>query len=162
MLKKINDENIFKFILNNLREEDLCELITSKGENWFNETLETIKSSNTIVLFIKTNRGKFVPIAMGGFEPCCDNGKDKTAIVWLLATKYIDKYKFIFWKELRNYFKQEETKYTILFNFIYKTNFQAKNWLRLLGFKFDNPKPTNIYMPENFEFFYKIINRKEK
>ncbi len=161
MLKHIKDEKIFRFILNNLRDEDYVELRDSRGENWFNETLKNLFSSDVVVLFVKNRYGRMLPIAMGGFEPYLQNGNN-IAVVWLLSTKFINQYKLIFWKELNTYFSQEKSKYSILFNFIYKSNFQAKRWLRLLGFKFDNPKPDGMEVAENFEFFYKVINRKEK
>ncbi|MBQ3640505.1 hypothetical protein II906_01015 [bacterium] len=160
MLKKINDEKIFKFIINNLRKEDLLELKASKGSDWFNETLKAIKTPNAIVMFIKTETGRSLPVAVGGFEPY-GNEQEKMAVVWLLTTKFVSNYKYIFWKELKSFFCQEKSKYLILFNFIYKSNFQAKRWLRLLGFKFDNPHPQNMKVPEDFEFFYKVIKRKE-
>lgn len=47
-------------------------------------------------------------------------------------------------------------EYWITYNIIYKENFKAKNWLQWLGFKFDNPKPEGIEVPEGFEFFYRL------
>ena len=161
MLKHIKDEKVFKFILNNLRNEDYIELKDSKCSGWFNQTLENLKTADVTVMFVKDKNGEFLPIAMGGFEPYFQDGNN-LAVVWLLSTKFINQYKLIFWKELNTYFSQEKSKYSILFNFIYKSNFQAKRWLRLLGFKFDNPKPEGMEVAENFEFFYKVINRKGK
>ena len=33
-----------------------------------------------------------------------------------------------------------------------KTNIDAKRWLKKLGFCFDNPKPANLKISENFEY----------
>ena len=157
MLKRTNDKKIFKFILNNLRDEDLRELKDIRGKNWFKSALKNLEGTEVIVMFAPNEQNNMIPIAMGGFEPYFENG-NKLAIVWLLSTKFIKYHKFLFWKELKTYFNQEKSKYSILFNFIYKSNFQAKSWLKLLGFSFDNPKPQGIDIPENFEFFYKVIN----
>ena len=43
-----------------------------------------------------------------------------------------------------------------MFNYIYKSNFEAKKWLKRFGFKFDNPKPVGLKVKDNFEFFYKV------
>ena len=52
--------------------------------------------------------------------------------------------------------EKADEKYSILFNQIYKGNYQMKKWLKGLGFKFDIPKPAGFDMPENFEFFYRL------
>jgi len=98
---------------------------------------------------------------MGGFYELFDE-KLKIACVWLLTTKYVSQNKMTLMKELKNQISFADKKYDLMYNFIYKSNFEAKNWLKKLGFSFDNPKPEGLKIKENFEFFYKLTNRKEK
>ena len=102
----------------------------------------------------KNNNNFLVPIARGGFydvskEPC------RIACVWLLSTKYVSKNKTALMKALKNQMYLNSSKYDILYNFIYKSNHEAKSWLKKLGFSFDNPHPEGVNMKDGFEFFYR-------
>ena len=59
-------------------------------------------------------------------------------------------------KTLKNEILKAEKEYDLMFNYIYKSNFEAKSWLKKLGFKFDNPKPIGLNLKKDFEFFYKV------
>ena len=51
---------------------------------------------------------------------------------------------------------QLNMKYRIPFyNYIYKSNIEAKEWLKKLGFIFDCPIPQKLNIQRDFEFFYK-------
>ena len=159
MLKKVENDAEILFILNNLRKEDEQELIALYGDNWKEETLANLKNKDFYVLYGKCNNSDIKPIAMGDF--CRLFPQDNSiACVWLLTTKFIYKNKSLFWKNLIRMFKQNCLKYDIMYNFIYKSNVQAKKWLKKIGFKFDNPHPDGINLKEGFEFFYKTKERK--
>ena len=147
-----------RFILDNLRKEDLLEIECLWGNNWKQKVLNSIDKKKVLFAYGRDKYGNIIPISMGGFHdiPC---EHFKVACVWLLSTKYISMNKIRFFKELRTQFFLYEKNYEILYNYIYKTNIDAKRWLKKLGFCFDNPKPANLKISENFEFFYK--NRKE-
>lgn len=155
MLK--TDKNIedVKFILNNLRKEDKQELEILWGNDWYNKALDNIKKTSFLVLIGKDNYKKDVPIAMGGFEELFEKN-EKIACVWLLSTDLIKNNKKLFFKTLANQLLMASRKYQIMYNYIYKSNFGAKEWLEKFGFRFNNPHPENIVIPEQFEFFYKI------
>lgn len=160
MLKCSNNEKDFLYILDNLRVEDFWELNALWGENWRERTLNSLKNTEVLVLYGKDCDSNQVPIAMGGFYEIFGCKQD-VACVWLLSTKHIEYNKPALMRALRKQIKLAENKYSFMYNCIYRTNNQAKNWLRKLGFCFDNPKPKNIEIENGFEFFYKITNRKE-
>lgn len=158
MIKEYKNESEIIFILENLREDDKQELIALYGENWLTETLNDLKYRNFYVLYGYDYDFKLVPIAIGGFCECFEN--DKTiACCWLLSSFYIQKNRILFFKSVKRQIKDAEKKYKILYNFIHKTNFSAKKWLKKFGFKFDNPKPNNIEIKDGFEFFYKLCKK---
>ena len=148
------------FVLNNLRQEDLLELELIWGNNWKQTFFESVSKIDVLFVFGKDEFGDEVPIAMGGFENIPDK-ELKIACVWLLSTKYIYSNKICFMKELKKQFQKRELDYDILYNYIYKSNKEAKTWLKKLGFLFDNPKPNNLNVRKDFEFFYKVRKGKK-
>jgi hypothetical protein len=158
MLKKVQKKSEIIFILKNLRNEDKQEVIALYGNLWKKKILNESFNKDCLIVYGFDKNGNKIPIAMGGFyEPFKEN---KTiACVWLLSTCFISENKILFVKILKNQILKADKKYKIMFNFIYKTNFEAKKWLKKLGFKFDNPKPKGMIVKENFEFFYKVNER---
>ena len=138
-----------EYILDNLRSEDFEEVKALKGERWREETIKSIMESDFSVLVGVSDK----PVVMGGIW-----GNSEIACVWLLSTDEVKKHKKSLVREIKK--ELESSKAEILYNFIYKTNHKAKKWLGPLGFRFDNPFPDGIEVPEGFEFFYKI--REEK
>ncbi len=149
MLKKC------KFILDNLRDEDLIEVQHLWGPSWKEKILETITNQDVIFAYGQDYFGDNVPIAMGGFCKL-EDGKYRIACVWLLSTKYISINSISFMKQIKEHFFANEWKYDILYNYIYKSNKKAKRWLYKLGFSFDNPRPLQLNLKQDFEFFYKL------
>ena len=144
--------NDILYILENLREEDRFELFLQYGKNWKKKAFSRLKRSKMIIL--KEENG--VPFAMGGIE-----GIDDIACVWLLTTQNVEHYKIKLLKKIKKELELNSSKYRIYFNYICKTNRQAKKWLSKLGFRFDNPHPQNITVKKGFEFFYRLNYRKE-
>lgn len=140
-----------QYILDNLRSEDLEELKALWGENWRSATIKNIMETEFLVLVGFFDK----PVVMGGIWEI--GGKNsKIACVWLLSTKDVNKHKISLLKEISEEVRKAEEKYSVLFNFIYEKNYKAKKWLKLLGFKFDNPAPSGISVPQGFEFFYRV------
>ena len=162
MLKYADEVKEIEFILANLREEDRAELEHLFGAEWFQKTLDTLKNEKCLVLYGQGNGSSGrVPISTGGFYEIDTNGC-KTACVWLLTTKFAELNKTALMRVLRNQLYLNGAKYDILYNFIYKSNYGAKLWLKKLGFSFDNPHPENIKFRKDFEFFYKKNERNKK
>lgn len=139
------------YILNRLRKEDKEELIAQFGKEWKKSALKRLKRAKIIIL----KNSDSLPFAMGGIE-----GKNSVACVWLLTTEEVYNNKFKLISVIKKELLKASDKFEIFYNFIYKSNFEAKNWLKKAGFKFDHPNPKGIKVPENFEFFYKT-NKKE-
>ncbi len=155
MIKECSEKSEIIFVLENLRKEDKEELVALYGDDWKIKTLNDLENKKFLVLYGKDNYSNIVPIAIGGFYECF-NGDKSIACAWLLSSSYIKINKSIFLKEFKNQLLFAEEKYEIMFNFIHRTNFNAKKWLAKFGFKFDNPKPKNIPVQDGFEFFYKV------
>ena len=150
MVKVTKNKKYFEFILDDLRPQDLEEVQALWQEDWKEEVLKSIKGHKTLVLFVKD-----IPIALGGFVSIKDKNL-RIAVVWLLCSCSVYSYKSLFYKTLKDEIKKAEKKYDVMFNCIYKSNFESKNWLKRLGFQFDNPRPLGLNIKENFEFFYKV------
>ena len=143
-----------EYILDNLRQEDLNELKALWGENWRSETIKNIMTTDFDSLVGVSDK----PVVMGGIWGV-GGENSKTACVWLLSTDEVKKHKISLIKNLSEEIEKAEKKYSILYNFIYKSNLSAKKWLKILGFRFDNPRPDGLKIPDGFEFFYKINNK---
>lgn len=160
MLKKYSDKSEYIFILDNIRDEDEEELRALFGDKWYEKTCQTLQTADFYILYGKDFQNQNVPVAMGGVRAVCENSE--AAYVWLLTTKYIYKNRVALCKGLKNFFRKYETKYRIMCNFIYKSNYTAKSWLKKFGFKFDNPKPCGMTIADGYEFFYKITKKEKK
>lgn len=145
--------NEITYILEHIRREDKEELIALYGKSWKKKTISDLKKSEMRVLYGYNFKGQYVPVAAGGIERVdCDI--PGIACVWLLTTRYIYKNKRGLVKILKDEFQKADKKYDLLYNFIHKSNFKAKNWLKKFGFNFE--RRLNFDIPENFEFFYKL------
>lgn len=147
-----------KYVLNNLRVEDKEEVYFLLGDDWYNQIIFDLADKQVQVIYGYDDNKNKVPIAIGGFDTVFPEIPEM-ACVWLLSTSLILKNKRIFFNELRIRFSIAEQKYKIMYNYIYSLNFSAKAWLKKFGFCFDNPYPMGLEMKENFEFFYKLVER---
>jgi len=155
MLKNCTEKREYKFILDNIRHEDKRELEALYGGGWYEKTLENFEKENVLVLYGKDFQENTVPVAIGGFRTVDENDPEIGA-VWLLTTKYIYKNSIALSKALKTQIEEKDKQYKIMFNYIYKSNYSAKKWLKKLGFKFDNPYPEGLILPKGYEFFYKV------
>ena len=140
-----------RYILDNLRDEDLSELQTLWGKSWREETLNNIMNTDFDVLLGKTKKGK-IPVVMGGIWEV----RDGIGCAWLLSTPEVKNHRHCLLRELKREVEGAKNKFGLIYNFIYEKNFEAKKWLKWLGFKFDNPHPKGIDVPKGFEFFYLV------
>lgn len=145
-----NSEDV-KYILDNLREEDLEELLALWGASWREETLRNIMDTDFEVLLGKTKKGK-KPVVMGGVWEVSEG----IGCAWLLSTPEVKNHRHCLLRELKRDVEKSKKKFKLIYNFIYKRNFEAKKWLRWLGFRFDNPHPKGVNVPEGFEYFYLV------
>lgn len=143
-----------EYILKNLRYEDEMELKTLFGDNWLEESRKKIMNTKFYVMLGKGKDDK-TPICMGGIEQA-EKDADGIGCAWFLTTDEIKKHGIQILKELKKEVEKADEKFWLTYNVIYEKNYLAKKWLKWLGFKFDNPRPKGIEVPEGFEFFYRV------
>lgn len=132
-LIEINEENLLEFV-NNIRLEDEKEL-----EYVFKDDYK--KQFINIALSLKNDKNSYfladdnnIPIAIGGV--CfVQSYKRKVGQVWLLCSKEAYKYRFFLYKYVFNKIALFKKQFDVLFNYIYKSNFEALRWLKKAGFK---------------------------
>jgi hypothetical protein len=151
MYRANKTEEDIKYILDNLRHEDEIECKTLFGENWKEDALKNI--INTEVTIGKTKDGD-IPVVMGGVHQQ-ETDIEGVGTIWLLCTEDIKKHIVCLLKELSYDLGKIDEKYWLTYNFIYGSS-SSKKWLKKLGFKFDNPRPQGLNIPEGFEFFYRV------
>jgi len=125
----ITHKNLTNFI-KNIRLEDKLELEYVFKNNLEDNFIDSIYKCDEIYFLADNNR---TPIAIGGVENrFCDDLK--LGQVWLLTTKDYYKNRFYLYKYVLDKIKDFKTRYDILFNFIYKSNYPALTWLNKAGF----------------------------
>lgn len=129
--------------LSNIRQEDKLEIDFSKHECFEKELFDVCFDKTYDTYFLSTNDGK--PLVLGGAYLV---NNSKTARVWLLATDYLESEKKSVYGYVKNKIELFKDKYDILYNFIYKTNFNSLKWLKKCGFKVFDLKDSN------FKLFY--------
>ena len=160
MFKENPDINDYEYILDNLRQEDLEEVKAVWQDNWRDNVLKSLENTQVLVLEGKDKDNNIVPVAMGGFY----EQPEKTAniaCVWMLSTDFVKYNKLLLTKALKISVSKAEEKYDLMYNYIFKSNKQAKNWLYKLGFSFSSINSDKNFYNENFEFFYKFVKRKD-
>ena len=127
---QINKDDLRTFLLD-LRKADMLEMKNFFKKDFEEKFIETCFDKNNEIYFLKTDDN--YPLALGGVY-CINN----IGQVWLLTTNKFyqhkkDVLKYVFLK-IENF----KTRFDILFNFIYKTNFSSLKWLKKAGFSVSN------------------------
>ncbi len=154
MYRSIKTNDDVDFILEHLRNEDKEECIALFGDKWKEETKNRIMQTKFYVMLGKGKSDK-TPICMGGIEQA-EQDAPGIGCAWFLCTDELKNHGIQILKELKKEVEQADEKFWLTYNMIYKTNHLAKKWLKWLGYKFDNPNPKGIEIPEGFEFFYRV------
>lgn len=145
-----------EYILNNLRYEDEMECRALFGENWKEETKKKIMQTRFYVMLGKGKSNEDeTPICMGGIEQA-EKDADGIGCAWFLCTDALKNHSIQILRELKKEVEKADEKFWLTYNVLYKENYIAKRWLKWLGYKFDNPRPQGIDVPEDFEFFYRV------
>ena len=158
MYRKSKNRKDVLCILNHLRSEDLEEVKAIHGEKWKSKVYKDIMKTKFDVLMGINETGD-IPVCMGGVWHL-EKDEHGVGVVWMLCTDDIVNHKICLLRELKKEFKKYDEKFWFLYNFIYIKNNFAKNWLKWMGFKFDKPHPEQLKINKNFEFFYRIRQRK--
>ncbi len=152
MYEKEKNEKDILYILEHLKPEDEHEARTQKGENFKEIILKEVMNDNTRT-FLGCRKTDDLPVCVGGYTNTNEKG---VGIVWLLSTPEIENNRTCLIRNIIKAFKEIDNKYWLTCNMLFSENKFAKNWLQKIGYKFDNPHPEGIEIPEGFEFFYRI------
>lgn len=152
MYEKEKNEKDILYILEHLRSEDKQEAITQKGENYKEIILEEIMNCKTRT-YLGCRKSDNLPVCIGGFT---DTNEKGVGIVWLLSTPEIENNKTCLLRHIIGAFEEIDAKYWLTCNILFSENRFAKRWLKKLGYKFNNPKPEGLDVPDGFEFFYRM------
>ena len=154
MYRKAKNEKDVLYILEHLRSDDLEEVKSIHGDKWKENVFNDIMKTDFDVLMGITKKGD-IPVCMGGAWHL-EKDAPGVGVVWMLCTDEIVNHKICLLKELKKEFIEYDKKFWFLYNFIFYKNIFAKNWLSWLGFRFNNPRPQIMNLPNEFEFFYRI------
>ena len=152
MYRKEKNEADIRYILEHLKKEDEHEAKAQKGENFKEIILKEIMEDKCVT-YLGCRKSDDLPVCIGGFT---DTNEDGIGIVWLLSTKEIENKKISLLRHVIKAFKEIDDKYWLTCNILFSENTFAKSWLRKVGYRFDNPKPEELNVPDEFEFFYRI------
>lgn len=150
-VKEINKKDAL-YVLENLRLEDKHEAIVQKGEDYKQIILNEFMNPKARI-YLGYNKSDNTPVAMGGFSDTQENG---IGLVSLLSTPEIENNKTSLLRYIIKAFEEIDSKYWLTWNILFSENKFAKRWLKKLGYRFDNPKPDGLNIPDGFEFFYRI------
>ena len=152
MYEKEKNEKDVLYILEHLRPEDEHEARTQKGDNFKEIILEEIMSDKTRT-YLGCKKSDDTPVVIGGYS---DTNEEGIGVVWLLSTPEIEKNKTCLLRNIINALDEIDRKYWFTYNILFSENKFAKKWLKKIGFKFNNPHPVGLNVPEGFEFFYRV------
>lgn len=133
-----------KYVLNNLCEDTVVELVKLFGNNYKFKTFCLIRALNKkyIIKLKHTNE----PVGLFGLIPQSDD----SAGIFLLTTNNLHKGNMItFLKGAKRQIEDWQSEYKLIMDSCYKKNEIIKKWLRLLGFK------ASIYQNDDFQVYYK-------
>ena len=148
---KITKDNLDEF-LKNLRYQDRQEMLKVMTPNFIKEFYDICLNENSASYLLQTTDKQ--PLALGGAVDVI-TGFYKTARIWLLCSQYLECNKIQVFKYVKDKLLRFKEEYDILFNFIYKSNFDSLKWLKTQG--------AIVVDLENIDFklFY-FVNEKRK
>lgn len=152
MYEKEKNEKDILYILEHLKPEDEHEARTQKGEDYKKIILEEMMNDKTRT-YLGCSKKDNTPVCIGGYT---DTNEQGIGIVWLLSTPEVEKNSMCLLRNIIIALKEIDEKYWFTCNILFSENNFAKKWLKKIGYKFDNPHPAGIDVPEGFEFFYRI------
>lgn len=139
---EVNKANILKLI-NNLRDEDMEEFKIYLKNKTFSDFLNTCFDKNNEIYFL--GEDLYTPVAIGGAYFL---EEFRIAQVWLLCGKNFEKHRVELFKYVLKKIEYFKSKYKVLFNYIFKTNFSILKMLIKKGFKVKKIKNND------FKLFY--------
>ncbi len=129
MMEAEPNYKLLKQFLATLRREDKEETQALGCQNFEYDLFDYLDNKPEYTYFLLSKNKK--PLALGGAK---ETGIPYVAKVWLLTTNELKNNKLELYKYVKNKIELFKTKYDVLYNFIYKTNFNSLKWLKKAGF----------------------------
>lgn len=142
----ISKANLLK-LLNTLRKEDENELIAIYGDSYKRKFINICLKIKNYIYFLADDKSN--PIAIGGAVQRKINNVN-CAQVWLISSIYSLNYSFSLAKYISHKIAFFKNKFDVLFNYIYKSNFESIVWLKKFNFSFHSCNDIN------YKLFYFI------
>lgn len=135
------------YLAGRLRQSDVEEIWASNHIKAYPALYEGFKTS-VMTLTVEDNKDV---VAMFGINP--ENLSGDKAVIWLLASKKLDKIKFRFLKNSKKFIEMFLNMYPYLYNYTDARNTQAIEWLKFCGATIEEAKPFGYDM-KPFHYFY--------
>lgn len=152
-----------KIIVRKLKKADVYKMIHSMREADRQEILAQDRSIKDSLMYGFNNSDK----AFAGFingELACIFGVGRVTllsnrgVVWFVATPVIEHNQMAFLRVCRRYYAEMCYGYSRMFNYVDARNTLAINWLKWLGFKFEEAEPMGINKIPFHKFEMRIPN----
>lgn len=129
MIEAKPNYKLLKQFLATLRNEDKEEICALGCQNFEYDLFEFLDNNPKYTYFLLSKNKK--PLALGGAK---EASIPYVAKVWLLTTNELKNNKLELYRYVKDKIELFKTKYDVLYNFIYKTNFNSLKWLKRAGF----------------------------
>lgn len=150
-IRELQPEDL-QYLATHLRDCDKEELKYATGQ----PTLVALAESAAMSLETWVVDADGFPIAIFGLAEA-EGGLDNIGVPWMLATPEIDNHKQFFARASLHYRDEYQSKFPVLTNYVYSNNVHAIEWLKWLGFEFDEPRMLGpAYKP--FQQFMRVRN----
>ena len=144
VLFRTADRNDFRLMKRIMRDEDRRELEASSGKR-FEDIVDKTRDVTDFAVAGYCD-GKLIAI----FGVRRITAVTKTGAIWMFGTKFLPKNKKVFLKHCRRCVQVMLENYPLVYNYIDERNTMIINWLKWLGFTFEEAKP---YGPQGLPFY---------
>lgn len=138
-----------KFIADNMRKEDVEEVMASGGYTP-TEAIETSVSASNFTVVVTIDDTPIAILGLNVYDIMGGKG-----IPWLLSAEQALKHKRVFLELSKPIIDEMLDKCPYLINHVYTKNTVSKRWLKWLGFTIEKAKPL-----ANGEMFHRFYMRK--
>jgi len=138
------DRNDFRLMKRIMRDEDRRELEASSGKR-FEDIVDKTRDVTDFAVAGYCD-GKLIAI----FGVRRITAVTKTGAIWMFGTKFLPKHSRVFLKHCKKCVEVMLENYPIVYNYVDERNTMIINWLKWLGFTFEEAKP---YGPQGLPFY---------
>jgi len=125
----------FRLIKKIIRKEDMEELKASSGKRFE----DVIDETRDVTDFAIAGYADGKLIALFGIRTI--TSVTKTGAIWMFGSKFLPKYSLTFLRNCKKCVKVMTEDYPLVFNFVDSRNKMIINWLKWIGFIFEESRP---------------------